>query len=58
MLGFSHPLDGKCHEAFIKSQSIPPAQIHGLVTLSNSTSSTTTKQDRKVDSNDVNPDPD
>jgi hypothetical protein len=29
-----------------------------LVTLSNSTSSTTTKQDRKVDSNDVNPDPD
>jgi hypothetical protein len=37
---------------------LPPRQIHGLVTVSNSTSSTTTKQALKVDSNDVNPDPD
>jgi hypothetical protein len=29
MLGVSHPLDGKFHEAFIKLQFILPRQIHG-----------------------------
>jgi hypothetical protein len=58
MLGFPHPLDGMCHEVFIKSQSIPPGQIHGSVIQSNSTSSTATKQACKVNSNDVNPETD
>jgi hypothetical protein len=53
MLGVSHPLDGKFHEAFIKLQFILPRQIHGnpvlcsnytaLVTQFNSTSSTASK---------------
>jgi hypothetical protein len=68
MLGISCPLHGKFHEAFIKLHSIHPGQIFGnpvlhsdyaaLVTQSNSTSSTATKQAHKVNSNDVVPGPD
>jgi hypothetical protein len=65
MLGVSHPLDGKFHEAFIKLQFILPRQIHGNPVLcSNYTASVmqfnSSYQQHclKVNSNDVNPDPD